>query len=107
MTVDNLRKECRKNLLFPKGTKTQLVTRLQDNERDKVKMNIHRFITTKRTREHLEGCDESQPQAAQIGMSPMKRPQHGPLNKQKKVVIVERNSMNDEVNKDDQRSSRS
>ena len=107
MKVDDLRKECRKNLLFPKGTKNQLVTRLQDNERDKGKMKINRFFTTKRTREQLEGDDEDQPQAAQIGMSPMKRPKHGPQNKQKKVVIVERRSIDEEVDTSDQRSSRS
>ena len=37
----------------------------------------------------------------------MKRPKHGPQNKQKKVVIVERRSIDEEVDSSDQRGSRS
>ena len=88
MTVESLRKECRRNLVFPKGTKDQLVDRLMKNERDKLKMNMIRFISTKRTREQDEGHGEDQDQTAQDGMSPMKKHKKGPLRNKPRTIVT-------------------
>ena len=40
-TVTKLRKECKNNLLYSKGVKRELVERLEENDRDKMKMKIH------------------------------------------------------------------
>ena len=79
MDYTSMTVECRKNLVFPKGTKDQLVDRLMENERDKHKMNLRRFISSKRTREQNEGHGEDQNQTAHDGMSPMKKHKKGPL----------------------------
>ena len=67
--MDSLRKECRKNFLYQKGNKDQLVERLEENERDKKKMRFQKFISFKRVREQEEE-GEGGSQLIQAVMSP-------------------------------------
>ena len=74
MTVDRLRKECKKNLLHSKGTKVELVERLNANEKDKKRMKIE-TKSLKRVRDDVdENPTMGMEDTTYSFMSPLKKP---------------------------------
>ena len=78
MTVNKLRKECKKNLLNPKGIKVELVDRLNENDRDKGRMRL-KTKSIKRIRDEVdEGPAMGKGGANSSCMSPLKKSKSDP-----------------------------
>ena len=71
-TVTKLRKECKNNPLYSKGVKRELVERLEENDKDKMKMKIHPK-SMKRVRETEDQGEDMNGGHYFTIMSPMKK----------------------------------